>query len=369
MSKTHLLIAALVTSATLCGCFANYQVVGRFDHYDEVFIGTVRHNLMTGSGHIIARTKDSEITCEGDSYVTYIPPLGTCSGQRGKAPLICTDGRRLDVDWIARSCTSGSGQGTDQNGATFRFLFGLSESEALAELEKQATLVADNPKLPAYRPKEVRRERGFSTGTGFFVTTGGLLVTNFHVVEDAKSVRVVSTAMGAEYSARVVAKDPVNDIAVLRVAIEAAAPLPIAAFFDARKGEQILVLGYPLVEIQGQEQKATFGHLNALTGIQDDVRMVQIDAPIQPGNSGSPLLNERGEVIGVVTATLNQILTLRESGSLPQNVNFAVKVDYLAPTIRSALDGESLSAELPPGKNVADIIEASEPSVVLVIAE
>jgi len=88
-------------------------------------------------------------------------------------------------------------------------------------------------------------------------------------------------------------------------------------------------LGYPLITIQGQEQKATFGKVNALSGIQDDIRFLQIDVPIQPSNSGGPLIDRKVRVIGVTNATLDVLNTLKESGSLPQNVNYAVKSDYI----------------------------------------
>ena len=96
---------------------------------------------------------------------------------------------------------------------------------------------------------------------------------------------------------------------------------------------------------------------------------MQIDASIQPGNSGSPLLNKKGDAIGVVTSTLNSIVTLRASGSLPQNVNFAVKSDYILPTLRAALkhryaSPSSFSVE----QTMERVVAARESSVVLVIA-
>lgn len=124
-----------------------------------------------------------------------------------------------------------------------------------------------------------------------------------------------------------------------------------------------MTLGYPLVALQGQSQKASFGRVNSLSGIQDDIRFIQIDVPVQPGNSGGPLLDNEGNVVGVVTATLNQLVTLRESGTLPQNVNYAVKSDYVIPLLPDSkevvIDGRP--DEFP------DIVLKKESAIVLVV--
>jgi S1-C subfamily serine protease len=292
-----------------------------------------------------------------------------CAGQRGKAPMRCTDGRRLDVEWIATSCTTGHGEGQDQNGATFRFAFGLNEEEAEARLKELSEEVLSNPELPVYRPKEVRKEKGYSTGTGFFVTNTGIMVTNHHVIEDAKHVYVLDTANGMKFTAEVLVTDPINDVAVIKVEAQSKG-IPLANYFTSPKGSEVLTLGYPLIALQGQEQKATFGRINSLSGIKDDIRMVQIDVPIQPGNSGGPLLNSKGEVVGVVTATLDQIVTLRASGSLPQNVNFAVKIDYILPALRKALGGAIPSiSDSASEMKMSQIVSLRESSVMLVVAE
>ena len=368
--KYILPIASVCGLLVLSGCSVKYKVVGGFDDYNEVFIGNVDHNLLAGTGHIEATGQQSKMKCTGDSYVTYIPPASLgCAGQRGKAPMRCTDGRRLDVEWIATSCTTGHGEGKDQNGATFRFAFGLKEEEAQARLKELSAEVSSNPELPVYRPKEVRKEKGYSTGTGFFVTNTGIMVTNHHVIEDAKNVYVLDTTNGKKFTAEVLATDPINDVAVIKIEAQSKG-IPLASYFTSPKGDEVLTLGYPLIALQGQEQKATFGRINSLSGIKDDIRMVQIDVPIQPGNSGGPLLNNKGEAVGVITATLDQIVTLRESGSLPQNVNFAVKIDYILPALRKALGGAipSISDNASTMK-MSQIVSLRESSVMLVVAE
>jgi S1-C subfamily serine protease len=216
----------------------------------------------------------------------------------------------------------------------------MTEEQAEKYIETTKKFIANRPSVPpAYKPKEVRKEKGFSSGTGFFITNDGYLITSFHVVEDATQILIKNT-QGEEYIAKYV------------------------------RGDEVFTLGYPLIQIQGQEQKATFGRICALSGIQDDIRFLQIDVPIQPGNSGGPLINRNGLVIGITTATLSQLNVLRESGSLPQSVNYAVKSDYIIPVIRDY--AKDLNDKIDDSKrdyDFRDLIKKTEPSVVLVFAK
>ena len=142
--------------------------------------------------------------------------------------------------------------------------------------------------------------------------------------------------------------DPANDLALLKVETTSS-PIPIPSQTRMARADEVFTLGYPDITIQGQTRKATFGRINALSGIKDDVRFFQVDVPIQPGNSGGPLINDKGEVLGIVTMTLDAIVSLIAKGSLPQNVNYAVKSDYLVPLLRG-VDGwspETLEATKP----------------------
>lgn len=370
MKQIFFQFVAIVVAIALSGCSVKYKAVGAFDDYNETFYGEVDHNLMGGATFKV-ETLNSKIGCDGIAYPPDQKPTSLgCGGQRGRGRVICTDGRRMQIEWFATSCSTGYGEGKDQNGATFQFVFGFDEQVAKSELAKLSKRVENNPVLPAYRPKQVRKERGFSTGTGFFVTDEGILITNFHVIDGATTIVIVNPADRKEYNATVLQTDPANDIAILKTDVKGTA-VPLAPRFYLSKGDEVLALGYPLVAIQGQELKATFGRVNALSGIKDDIRFAQIDVPIQPGNSGSPLLNRRGEVVGVVTATLDQIITLKASGVLPQNVNFAVKIDYLLPALRMVVSEAALKKPdiKTDSLEMAKIVSMREPSVVLVIAK
>lgn len=190
---------------------------------------------------------------------------------------------------------------------------------------------AGQPAEPS--PKEKREVS--SSGSAFFITTNGYLVTNHHVIEGAKRVRI-HTKEGVK-DARVVTTDPANDLAILKIEATAKA-LSLAEGAGVKPGEKVLAVGFPMPDLQGFSPKVTAGVVSALSGLNDDVTMLQIDAAVQPGNSGGPLINEKGQVVGVVSARLDDEAAWKKSGALAQNVNYAVKVSYLRALIESATE-------------------------------
>ena len=137
---------------------------------------------------------------------------------------------------------------------------------------------------------------------------------------------------------------------------------------SAQRGEEVFTLGYPLIQLQGQEQKATFGRVNALSGLQGDLRFIQMDVPIQPGNSGGPLLNRSGEVLAVVTSMLHQLTTYQMAGVIPQNVNYAVKSDYAWKLVDDSVEGWSSTPGSPNDLELGELIDRTTRSVVLILA-
>jgi len=176
----------------------------------------------------------------------------------------------------------------------------------------------------ARRHSSPEPESAYSTsaGTGFFVGLDGELVTNHHVIEACREI--VVRRPGAEpVIARLLASDETNDLALLR--IDGAVEVAAAIRPEIRLGEQVAVFGYPLAPLLSSGGNFTLGNVTALSGMGDDTRFLQISAPVQPGNSGGPLLDEHGNVAGVVTGKLNALLTLALTGDLPQNINFAIR--------------------------------------------
>ena len=215
----------LMIGALTSGCSVNYKMVGQFDDYNELIVGDLNHDLLIGVAQITAKGERTGVTCKGQSRVTYIPPLSLgCAGQRGTAKLNCEDGRVANAEWTATSCTTGFGDGQTSDGLRFQFTFGLTREEAAARLAQMRPAAATKPEPPVYKPKETRKKKGFSTGTGFFVTSAGHLVTNYHVIEDAKSVAV--SIKGKLTEAALLKSDPANDLTLLKVETTSN-PIPI----------------------------------------------------------------------------------------------------------------------------------------------
>jgi S1-C subfamily serine protease len=166
-----------------------------------------------------------------------------------------------------------------------------------------------------------------SSGTGFSVTPNGLVLTNAHVVESCSVIRT-TFSQGATAVAKVVARDVRNDLALLGTGLVVN---KVAAFrTTVRLGEAVEAFGYPLTDVLSKSGNFTLGNVSALVGIGEDSRYLQISTPVQPGNSGGPLLDQSGNLVGVVSAKLNALkLMLATNGDIPQNVNFAIKASIV----------------------------------------
>lgn len=171
-------------------------------------------------------------------------------------------------------------------------------------------------------------------GTGFAISPKGFLVTCHHVVRDAS--RVVVHCNGGYLDAAIVALDPRNDLAILKVESWPGTFLGLVASSEVTHASEVLAAGFPDPTVLGLNPKISTGIVNALSGVRDDPRFIQISAPVQPGNSGGPLVSTSGRVVGVVAAGLNSIDRMTHGGYLPQTVNYAVKTDLIYPLLRTA---------------------------------
>ena len=206
-------------------------------------------------------------------------------------------------------------------------------------------------------------DRLVATGTGFFVSSAGHIVTNHHVIDGCSRLDAGTNGSG-KFPAQVVGDDAGNDLAVLKIATS---PKSVASFRSGqiRQAEGVMAYGFPLTGALSSEGNATSGTITALTGLRDDIRFYQMSAPVQPGNSGGPLLDMGGNVVGVVVAKMDALRVAKVSGDIPQNVNFAIK-SSVATTFLESHGVQFATNSLGSEKSNPDISEQAKGFSVLV---
>ncbi|MFL5560403.1 MAG: trypsin-like peptidase domain-containing protein [Gemmatimonadaceae bacterium] len=164
-----------------------------------------------------------------------------------------------------------------------------------------------------------------SSGSGFVVSRErGFVLTNKHVVRGCSALKV-RVAGGESRPAIVHALDRDDDLALLETRLPSG---PVVTFRDdpaVRPGDDVVAVGYPLNGLLADQVNVSTGTVNALAGLYNDLHVLQMSAPVQPGSSGGALFDLAGNVVGVVVTKLNAKLVADETGDIPQNVNFAVK--------------------------------------------
>jgi S1-C subfamily serine protease len=196
----------------------------------------------------------------------------------------------------------------------------------------------------------VDSEPGSYSGTGFFVSSRGHLITNSHVVENCKSIRIKMPKL-SWISADVVTQRKDLDLALLKASVGSVSNFAkIRSSSSVRIGDDAVIFGFPLVGALSSDGSVSTGTIASLSGIGGDTTVFQISVPVQPGNSGGPLVDRSGNVIGVVVAKLNAIEVAKVTGDVPQNVNFAIKsevlikfLDWIGSTFDEVSSGPSLS--------------------------
>jgi S1-C subfamily serine protease len=203
------------------------------------------------------------------------------------------------------------------------------------------------------------------SGTGFFITPDGWLVTNAHIVQAEGRVTV---SVGDKLLSGTVGRvDAGNDLALVRVDGEHAA-LPIASSRGVPLGATVFTVGFPNPGLQGVSPKMTKGEISSLAGVGDDPRHFQISVPIQPGNSGGAVVDEAGNVVGVVCAKISDLAAIESSGAIPQNINYAVKSSYLLALVESVPDvSRGLVAARGRAGDFQAAVQAAEAATVMVL--
>ncbi len=250
----------------------------------------------------------------------------------------------LALGVVAALALSACTTGTTTNKAEPRAVFPSSRA-TVATGQDGVVQVVDRV-LPAVVNVVSESSSGQGEGTGFIVRSDGIVVTNYHVVEGASKVTVLTSAQEPDrYDARVIGGDVEADLAILQVDATDLPTVPLGNSSDLKLGQQVVAIGYALGLAGGPS--VTTGVVSSLTRritVQDErctecstqgqrvyTDVIQTDAAINPGNSGGPLVNMAGQVVGINTAGANQA----------ENIGFAIQIDSAEPVIFQAAEHPS----------------------------
>lgn len=320
--------------------------------------------LLQGNDDLPQNTKKGlKLVREAANEGSYTAQYGL--GRLYEAGVFVTENRLLAADYYFKAGVAANKDGNRE--LAFKALSKIQELNPRSR--EQRILASRIRRSDAGQDSGVEegQSQSVSSGTGW-VAAPGYVVTNHHVIEGASNIRVLLST-GKKLKAKLVVSDANNDVAILSVSNIARLPraIPLARG-KAATGGRVFAIGFPLPDSMGQSAKLTNGIINAQTGIGDDPRWYQISVPIQPGNSGGPLLNYRGEVVGITSASLSDVKTLVESGAVPQNVNYAIKIPY-ARILLDTLPAKRKPKALPVGKaSLQTLMKRIRPSVVQVLA-
>jgi len=206
------------------------------------------------------------------------------------------------------------------NGALSFIQNELKQSNDIKKDNKEnSNKVSENP--------DEDRLRIIATGSGFFVNDNGYLVSNYHVIEICQAVGVPLD--GEIFPVKILASDIVNDLIVGKIELNGKNPYLSINTEGAYLGDNVLAAGFPLDNDLSESIKVTRGIVSSMSGMGNNYSQYQIDAAVQGGNSGGPLLDDKGTVVGVVVSQIDKVRYLAEENYIPENVNFAVKSQNL----------------------------------------
>ena len=215
---------------------------------------------------------------------------------------------------------SAANTGNSVSGSPVSVDGGLTPSQVYAQNVDSVVLISCEVQGTSYGQPAV----GYSSGSGFILSENGYILTNAHVVEGATSV-TVTTYAGEEYAAQVCGADSTNDVAVLKVEAEGLPAVVVGSSANLIVGDQVVAIGNPLGELTAT---MTVGYVSAkdrnVTTDGTTINMIQTDAAINSGNSGGPLFNMKGEVIGITSAKYSGSSS---SGATIEGIGFAIPMD------------------------------------------
>jgi len=256
----------------------------------------------------------------------YFVVSGKNDGRDFYVRIMKTDGdsRGFSLSWDSRHAVFMDRVAVAMSNS-LRFYEGAPETGKLDAMTSAPGLKSPDAEAPVAATGKSDRGRklpaGSSSGSGYLVTAAGHIGTNAHVVNDCRFLEIPGHG-----TASLVQADLVNDLAIIQLDNKHAEHF---AQFRAEqpivRGEEVFVLGYPFAQILDNNLNFTYGIVSSLAGVKGDIRHFMVSAPVQPGNSGGPVLDRTGALIGTVVSRLDKFKTLQVAGDLPENINFAIR--------------------------------------------
>ena len=259
-------------------------------------------------------------------------------------------------------------------GTSNYFLY--QESDNLASYTRNYDAYGNQKKVTMYKlyPKK-RTSSNFGrtvppsgskwSGTGIFLSKDGYIITNQHVIDGARTIKVTSVNgnHSKSYKAKVEVNDKQNDLAIIKITdyFPTLSNIPYTFKFSVSSiGESCWVLGYPLTQTMGEDIKLTNGIISSKSGFDGNIAQYQISAPVQPGNSGGPVFDKNGNLIGIVQA--------KHGGA--ENASYAIKLSYvknLVDMLPNAINYPQINQLA--GKSLPQQVELASKYVCLIICE
>jgi len=304
--------------------------------------GFWKHGLKHGKGvytDIVGITYDGEFV-EGkrEGYGVYTSKNGDVYVgnwkkylKHGEGTYTSWDGKKFIGEW--KNDRPFNGKGT-YNSVSGEWINGtlknknkvVKEHKYIAEKKPENKRNFDNSQLIAA-----------SSGTGFIVSSNGHIITNHHVIKGCNKVKARKS--GIDYVATVISTDEVNDLALLKVALNSKTVFPLSKN-NAFLMQDIFVAGYPFGRSISSSVKITRGIVSALSGIGNNYSNIQIDAALQPGNSGGPIIDDKGNAVGVAVAKLSLENAVKTWGVVPEGTNFGIK----SSVVRNFMESNNVSS-------------------------
>lgn len=222
------------------------------------------------------------------------------------------------------------------------------QSNASADRLLAAAIGRSSAQIPETIRPDSNQAYKVTSGTGFFVSSVGHVITNDHVVDGCIELKIRSNGMA--YKTIVIARDPQNDLALLKSSGLPTAyfPLSVASPYPL---QDIIVAGFPFGDRVSSSLKFTQGIVSAVAGIGNNYSRIQIDAALQPGNSGGPILDEFGNIVAVAVSKLDLKKILDDYGVVPENTNFGIKVS----AVRNLMEGNGVDPKRPNEKVLSKV--------------